>query len=54
MFLCMIFAQAEAIDAGVQVELQVARPARDSLELCDNLLKTKEGTAQFRRLMMRD
>lgn len=44
MFLCMILAQAQAIEAGVQVELQVARPARDGLELCDNLLKPREDT----------
>jgi hypothetical protein len=40
----MILAQAEAIEAGTQVELQVALAARDSLELCDNLLKASEGT----------
>jgi hypothetical protein len=44
MFLSMILAQAEAVEAGIQVELQVARAARDSLELCDVLLKAIEGT----------
>ncbi|RHZ51787.1 uncharacterized protein CDV56_102081 [Aspergillus thermomutatus] len=47
MFLSMILAQAEAVEAGVPVELQVARAARDSLELCNNLLKTREDTGSM-------
>lgn len=42
-FLSMILAQAEAVEAGVKVELQAARPAKGSLELCDGLLKGIEG-----------
>lgn len=29
------------------VELGIARAARDSLELCDNLLKTRENTSSM-------
>lgn len=47
MFLRMILAQAEAVEAGVPVELQVVRAARDSLELCNNLLKTREDTSSM-------
>lgn len=43
-FLSMILAQVEAVEAGVPVELQIARGARDSLELCNNLLYTREDT----------
>ncbi|KAF4211154.1 hypothetical protein CNMCM5878_003094 [Aspergillus fumigatiaffinis] len=44
MFLCMFLAQAEAVEAGEEVEVWVARAARDSLEFCDDLLKTREDT----------
>ncbi|KAF7126148.1 hypothetical protein CNMCM5793_002570 [Aspergillus hiratsukae] len=48
MFPSMILAQAEAVEAGGEVEVRVARAARDSLELCDNLLKTREDTGSSR------
>ncbi|EAW21219.1 C6 zinc finger domain protein [Aspergillus fischeri NRRL 181] len=48
MFLSMILAQAEAVEAGGEIELWVARAAKDSLELCDSLLKTREDTGSSR------
>ncbi|KAF4177506.1 hypothetical protein CNMCM7927_003169 [Aspergillus lentulus] len=48
MFLSMILAQAEAVEAGGEVEVWVARAATDSLELCDGLLKTREDTGPCR------
>ncbi|GFF46664.1 hypothetical protein IFM58399_07852 [Aspergillus lentulus] len=48
MFLSMILAQAEAVEAGGEVEVWVARAARDSLELCDGLLKTREDAGPSR------
>lgn len=42
MFLNMVLAQVEAVEAGELVAWQVARAARDSLELCDTVLKTRE------------
>ncbi|KAJ5460447.1 uncharacterized protein N7458_001999 [Penicillium daleae] len=47
MFLSMILAQAEAVEARIPVELQVAHAARDSLELCDDLLKLREDTSSM-------
>jgi hypothetical protein len=44
MFLSMSLAQVKAVEADKPVELQVIRAARDSLELCNNLLKTREDT----------
>ncbi|KAI3401796.1 hypothetical protein diail_8174 [Diaporthe ilicicola] len=41
MFLCMTLAQVEAVEAGVPVELRVARGARDSLELCYGILRAR-------------
>ncbi|KAK4240628.1 hypothetical protein C8A03DRAFT_41841 [Achaetomium macrosporum] len=35
MFLTMILAQAEAVEEGKEVEVEVARAARDSLEFCE-------------------
>jgi hypothetical protein len=40
MFQSMILAQAEAIEAGTSCEFEVAKSARDSLELCYKLLRT--------------
>ncbi|GFG09665.1 uncharacterized transcriptional regulatory protein C139.03 [Aspergillus udagawae] len=48
MFLSMILAQAEAVEAGGGVEVRVTRAARDSLEWCDNLLATREDTGSSR------
>ncbi|KAF7596503.1 hypothetical protein BBP40_001375 [Aspergillus hancockii] len=47
MFLSMILAQVDAVEAGGLVEVQVARAARDSLELCNTLLKTREDTGSI-------
>ncbi|KAI1860400.1 uncharacterized protein JN550_011552 [Neoarthrinium moseri] len=41
MFLKMILAQVGALENGKPVELEVARAARDSLEFCLGLLKTR-------------
>lgn len=41
MFLRMILAQVGAMEAGVPVELEVARSARDSLELCHGILSAR-------------
>ncbi|PKS06059.1 hypothetical protein jhhlp_007893 [Lomentospora prolificans] len=41
MFLCMILAQAEAKEAGVPCELRIAQSAKESLELCYDLLQTR-------------
>ncbi|KAF4202326.1 hypothetical protein CNMCM8927_000273 [Aspergillus lentulus] len=48
MFLSMILAQAEAVEAGGEVEVWVVRAARDSLEQCDGLLMTREDTGPCR------
>lgn len=45
MFLCMTLAQVEAVEAGVPVELQVARGARDSLEFCHEILSARTRDA---------
>ncbi|KAM4058866.1 fungal zn(2)-Cys(6) binuclear cluster domain-containing protein [Hirsutella rhossiliensis] len=47
MFLSMLMAQVEAMEADTpcDVELQIARSARDSLEFCHDLLRTRAGTA---------
>lgn len=44
MFLSMILAQVEAVEAGVAVELHVARGARDSLELCYGILSARASS----------
>jgi hypothetical protein len=44
MFLSMILAQVEAVEAGAPVELQVARSARDSLELCYGILSARASS----------
>lgn len=41
MFLSMILAQVEAIEANLPVELQIARSARDSLEYCYGILRAR-------------
>lgn len=41
MFLSMILAQVGAVEAGVPVELEVARGARDSMELCYEILSSR-------------
>lgn len=41
MFLSMILAQVQAMEAGVPVELEVARGARDSLEICHGILSAR-------------
>ncbi|KAK5196206.1 hypothetical protein LTR99_004995 [Exophiala xenobiotica] len=43
MFLNMVLAQAEAIEAGVSYRLNMARAAVDSLEFCYALLETRVG-----------
>lgn len=47
MFLSMILAQVEAVEAGGPVALQVARSARDSLRLCHDLLRSRADQALF-------
>ncbi|KAJ5547147.1 hypothetical protein N7494_004732 [Penicillium frequentans] len=44
MFLSMILAQTEATEKGVPCELMIAQGARDSLQLCHDLLQTQAGT----------
>jgi len=44
MFLSMVLAQAEAIEAGTSCEFKIAQSARDSLEFCHDLLRTRVGT----------
>lgn len=41
MYLSMVLAQVEAIESELPVELQLARSARDSLEYCYSILKTR-------------
>ena len=41
MFLSMVLAQAEAIEAGTSCEFKIAQSARDSLELCHGLLRRR-------------
>lgn len=45
MFLKMILAQVEAVEAGVPVELEVARGVRDSMELCYGILSLRASSA---------
>ncbi|RAL16211.1 fungal specific transcription factor domain-containing protein [Aspergillus homomorphus CBS 101889] len=45
MFLSMILAQVEAVEANKTVEVEVARGARDSLGLCNTLLQTREQSS---------
>lgn len=47
MFLSMIMAQSEAIEAGTSCELKVAQSARDSLELCLDLLRTRVSSVSL-------
>ncbi|KAI1090189.1 fungal-specific transcription factor domain-containing protein [Rostrohypoxylon terebratum] len=44
MFLSMILAQAEAMEEGVSCDLKVAQSAKDSLELCYDILQARTGT----------
>ncbi|OTA58346.1 hypothetical protein K449DRAFT_373818 [Hypoxylon sp. EC38] len=44
MFLSMIVAQAEAIEAGTECELKVAQAAMDSLEQCYDMLRGRVDT----------
>ncbi|KAJ5192811.1 Transcription factor [Penicillium cf. viridicatum] len=44
MFLSMILAQTEATEKGVPSELMIAQGARDSLQLCHDLLQAQAGT----------
>ncbi|KAI1075965.1 hypothetical protein F5B20DRAFT_573085 [Whalleya microplaca] len=44
MFLSMILAQTEAIEAGTSCDFKIARSARDSLQLCHDLLQTRAST----------
>lgn len=46
MFLSMIVAQVEAVEAGLPVELEVARRARDSLEFCYGILSERASNVQ--------
>jgi hypothetical protein len=41
MFLSMILAQAESLEAGTPHEIKIAQSARDSLELCYGVLQTR-------------
>lgn len=41
MFLAMILAQVEAVEAGVEMELAIAKNARDSLQFCHEILSTR-------------
>ncbi|KAI1412223.1 hypothetical protein F5Y13DRAFT_180292 [Hypoxylon sp. FL1857] len=43
MFLSMVLAQAEAIEAGTECEFKVAQAAKDNLELCYDILRTRVG-----------
>lgn len=47
MFLNMILAQVEAIEAGTECEFKMAQSARDSLEFCHDLLRTRVGTVSL-------
>ncbi|KAI1209549.1 uncharacterized protein F4807DRAFT_96887 [Annulohypoxylon truncatum] len=44
MFLSMIMAQAEAIEEGTSCDLKVAQSAKNSLDLCYDILRTRSGT----------
>ncbi|KAI0128250.1 hypothetical protein F4776DRAFT_201282 [Hypoxylon sp. NC0597] len=44
MFLNMVVAQAEAIEAGTECELKVAQAAKNSLEQCYDMLRARVGT----------
>ena len=43
----MILTQVKAVEAQKPVKLQVARAEIDSVELCNNLLKTREDTSSI-------
>ncbi|KAI1379303.1 hypothetical protein F4677DRAFT_442283 [Hypoxylon crocopeplum] len=45
MFVSMILAQAEAMEAGIPCELKIAQSTKDSLELCYELIKARAGGA---------
>lgn len=47
MFICMILAQVEAIEAGVSPEFGIAQSARDSLQVCRDILKTNNSSSAF-------
>jgi hypothetical protein len=47
MFLSMILGQAEVIEAGISSELKIAQSARDSLELCHELLQMWAGSGSL-------
>ncbi|RYP85933.1 hypothetical protein DL769_000870 [Monosporascus sp. CRB-8-3] len=47
MFMSMVMAQTEAIEADTPCELKVAQSARDSLELCHSLLQTWAASASL-------
>ncbi|KAI0888700.1 uncharacterized protein GGS22DRAFT_184278 [Annulohypoxylon maeteangense] len=44
MFLSMIMAQAEATEEGTSCDLKVAQSAKDSLELCYDIMQARAGT----------
>jgi hypothetical protein len=44
MFLSMVLAQVEANETGTSCEFKIAQSAKDSLELCHNLLRTRADT----------
>jgi len=47
MFLSMIIAQVEATEEGTSCELKMAQSAKDSLEFCRDLLRTRAGTVSL-------
>jgi hypothetical protein len=48
MFLSMVMAQVEAVEAGTQCEDRIAQSARDSLEICQELLQPQaENLSMF-------
>lgn len=46
-FLSMILAQVDAAEAGTSCELNIARSARDSLELCHSVLQLSLNQVSF-------
>ncbi|KAF1811822.1 hypothetical protein P152DRAFT_507982 [Eremomyces bilateralis CBS 781.70] len=44
MFLNMILSQVEAIETGTSCEIKISQSARDSLEFCHDLLRTRADT----------
>jgi hypothetical protein len=43
MFMSMVLAQAEATEAGTSCEVKIAQSARDSLQVCHDLLRAQVG-----------